>query len=103
MKLSSRIVSIFLAALMILASLPASAADDDMLMYKNSDFIEKEKPELSDETKRLISIYQKSPTEENYLNLQNAVIENYNAVLERKEAKLEGLKAETAGKKGGEV
>lgn len=71
-------------------------------MYENSDFIEIEQPELNDETKRLISLYQKEPSEENYNNLRNIVIENYNAVLAKKEAKLAELKAETDGKPGGE-
>ncbi len=76
--------------------------NDDMNMYKNSDFIEKEQPELNDETKKLISNYQRNPSLENYLNLRDIVITNYNAVLERKEAKLAELKNETAGKPGGD-
>ncbi len=72
-------------------------------MYQNSDFIEKEQPELSEVTKQLISVYQKNPTEENYLNLRAEVIENYNAVLERKEQKLAELKSETSGKPGGDA
>ena len=78
------------------------AADDAMNMFQNSDFIEKEQPELTEETKQLISIYHKNPTEENYNNLRNEVIKNYDAVLERKEAKLAELKEETADKPGGE-
>lgn len=35
------------------------ADDDPMNMYQNSDFIEKEQPELTEETKQLISVYQK--------------------------------------------
>lgn len=103
MKLSQKIMSVLLAALMALPLLPvvmmeASAAKS----FENSDFIETEQPELSEETKKLISLYQKNPTEENYLNLRDMVIENYNAVLDRKEAKLAELKAETDGKPGGE-
>lgn len=75
--------------------------DDGMNMYQNSNFIEKEQPELTAETKALISAYQKSPTLENYLALRDIVIDNYNAVLNRKEAKLASLKEETAGKPGG--
>ena len=71
-------------------------------MYQNSDFIEKEQPELTEETKQLISLYQKNPTEENYINLREEVIKNYNAVLERKEQKLAELKSETLGKPGGD-
>lgn len=83
------------------ASVPARA-EDGMNMYRNSDFIEKEQPELSQETKQLISLYQREPNEANYLNLREIVIENYNAVLDRKEAKLAELKSETSGKPGGE-
>lgn len=43
--------------------------EDEMLMYKNSDFIEKEQPSLTDETKNLISLFQKDPTKENFFNL----------------------------------
>lgn len=71
-------------------------------MYQNSDFIEKEQPELTEETKQLISAYQKNPSEENYQNLRNVVIKNYEAVLAKKEAKLAELKEETDGKPGGE-
>lgn len=81
-----------------IVTMEASAAKS----FENSDFIETEQPELSEETKKLISLYQKNPTEENYLNLRDMVIENYNAVLDRKEAKLAELKAETDGKPGGE-
>lgn len=76
-------------------------SDDRMNMYANSDFIEKEQPELDEETKRLIALCQSDPTEENYENLRHAVIENYNAVLARKKAKLDELREETAGKPGG--
>lgn len=78
------------------------ADDDPMNMYQNSDFIEKEQPELTEETKQLISVYQKNPSEENYQNLRNVVIKNYEAVLAKKEAKLAELKEETDGKPGGE-
>lgn len=70
--------------------------------YEKSALIEKEQPELTEETKQLISLYQKSPTEENYLNLRDVVIKNYNAVLARKEEKLSELRGEAAGKPGGE-
>lgn len=111
MKHISKFVSIFMV-LLILAEIlyvPAYADEKDkkdendgMNMYRNSDFIEKEQPELNEETKKLISLYQKNPTEENYKNLREMVIKNYDAVLERKEAKLAELKEETAGKPGGE-
>lgn len=107
MRVSKRIAGFLLALLLAFALLPATAMaaeteDDGMNMFENSDFIEKEQPELTEETKQLISLYQRNPTEENYLNLRDIVIENYNAVLVRKEAKLAELKEETAGKPGGE-
>lgn len=80
-------------------ALQASASN----MFENSDFIETEQPELSEETKQLILQYQRNPSEENYLSLRNMVIANYDAVLARKEAKLAELKEETDGKPGGEA
>ncbi len=109
MKLKRKIFSIFLATMVACISLSqvafaaGNSENDGMNMYENSDFIEKEQPELSEETKRLISLYQKNPTDENYFNLREKVIEDYNAVVERKETKLNDLKTETEGKPGGEA
>ena len=108
MKAPHRIMNIVLASVISLALLPATgtltyaAEDDGMNMFEHSDFIEKEQPELNEETKQLISLYQRNPTEENYLNLRDMVIENYNAVLERKETKLAELREETSGKPDGD-
>lgn len=105
MRLTKRICSIALASVLALSLIPAAAmaaeTDDSMNMFENSDFIEKEQPELTEETKQLISLYQRDPSMENYMNLRDIVIENYDAVLVRKEAKLASLKEETAGKPGG--
>ena len=68
---------------------------------EDDSFIEKEQPELNEETKRLISIYHRDPNQDNYINLRNEVISNYNAVLIRKEKKLDELKQQTEGKPGG--
>lgn len=90
-------------SLLSVTGVPSYAEDDDgMNMFDHSDFIEKEQPELTEETKQLISLYQRNPSMENYLNLRDIVIENYNAVLDRKEEKLATLKEETNGKPGGE-
>lgn len=106
MHVSERIAALAAAALIVLTVLPVSAAKkpksgDGMNMFDKSDFIEKEQPELTAETKKLISLYKRKPTAENYLNLRAEVIKNYDAVLDRKEAKLAALKEETAGKPGG--
>lgn len=103
MSLTRNTKTFVLTVLALLILLPTSAmAASTSNSYSNSDFIETEQPELSEETKTRISMYQKNPTEENYLNLRDIVIENYNAVLDRKEAKLAELKTETAGKPGGD-
>ncbi len=105
MKRCYRILSMLLTAVLLVpyTGIPAYAENDDMNMYEHSDFIEKEQPELNDETKKLISLYQRDPSMENYLNLRDMVIENYNAVLARKEEKLASLKEETAGKPGADA
>ena len=72
MKVSKRITALLSAALILLTVLPTSAAaakkpkssDDGMNMFDKSDFIEKEQPELTEETKQLISLYKRKPTEE---------------------------------------
>lgn len=100
MKKTTKILLTLLTVVSIASS--TSIVSNAANMYQNSDFIEKEQPELSEETKELISLYQRNPTEENYINLRAIVIENYNAVLDRKEQKLADLKMETAGKPGGD-
>ncbi|MGM9552601.1 MAG: stalk domain-containing protein [Clostridia bacterium] len=97
-QIAKFLLALIMAATVITNTIVIANADN---MYENSDFIEKEQPELSEETKKLISLYQKDPTEENYINLRAIVIENYNAVLDRKEEKLAELKDETSGKPGG--
>lgn len=104
MKLSRKFMSVLLASLIVPSLLPITMTQASAVnMFANSEFVETEQPELDEESKKLISLYQKAPTEENYLNLRNNVIENYEAVLDRKEAKLVELQAEVAGKPGGEA
>ena len=80
-----------------------SAGDADEPASEGEDFIEKEQPELSEESKQKIAAYQKNPTLENYLDLRESVISNYNAVLRHKESKLAELRVETAGRPNGEA
>ena len=68
MKLSRKVMSLLLAVFMT-SALATAAVTEAEVMYENSDFIETEQPELSEESKQLISLYQKNPTEENYQNL----------------------------------
>ena len=62
--------------------------------FKYSTTVEKERPELDEETKRLIAAYRKAPTQSNYNALRTKVAANYDAVIARKKAKLEELKRE---------
>ena len=66
--------------------------NDSSQTNKNTDFVEKEQSTLSEETKSLISAYQKNKTEENLLKLREEVIKNYNKELGKAEAKLDELK-----------
>ncbi len=45
--------------------------------------------------KKLISIFQRNPTLENFLTLRNIVINSYNKVLAKKENKLSELRIQT--------
>ena len=60
--------------------------------FKYSTTIEKERPELNEETKRLIAAYRKNPTDANYQALRKQAEINYAKVVERKKAKLEELR-----------
>ena len=61
-------------------------------MYTHSTTIEKERPELNEETKALISAYHRNPSEQNWQALERQVEKNYDKVVARKQAKLEELK-----------
>lgn len=60
--------------------------------FKYSSTVEKERPELNEETKRLIAAYRQNPTDENYKALRKQAEINYDKVVARKKAKLEELK-----------
>ena len=102
LKIKLFFVIIFIIVYSLSTCICVYAVNDESLMYKNSDFIEKEQPELTEETKKLISAYQKEQSMDNYLKLRDEVIKNYNAVLDRKEQKLAELIEETKGKTNSE-
>ena len=92
MKRTQAFAGILLAPLLATSLMPIGATEAiAQNSFEHSDFVETEQPELTQETKDLISAYQKSSTEENYVALRDMVIQNYNAVLDRKEAKLAEL------------
>jgi len=91
----------FLAASLCFAGLTGAAAKETVKhvnpptkQFKYSSTVEKERPELDEETKRLIAAYRQAPTAANYAALRNKVAANYDAVVARKKAKLQELKRE---------
>ena len=67
-------------------------ANPEAKLHRFSATVEKERPQLNDETKRLIAAYRRDPSEANYAALKAQVERNYDAVVARKKAKLEELK-----------
>ena len=67
-------------------------ANPEAKLHRFSTTIEKERPQLNQETKDLIAAYRRNPSDENRAALREQVAKNYDAVLARKKAKLEELK-----------
>lgn len=70
----------------------AQSLNPEARSFKYSATIEKERPQLNEETKKLIATYRRYPTEENYIALRKQAEINYDKVVSRKKAKLEELK-----------
>ena len=64
----------------------------DAKLHKFSTTIEKERPQLDEETKRLIAAYRRDPSDANRAALRKKIADNYDKIVERKKAKLEELK-----------
>ena len=81
---------------MIGAVQPAEAAprraNPDAKLHRFSTTIEKERPQLNEETRRLIAACRRDPSEANRAALKKQIERNYDAVVARKKAKLEELK-----------
>jgi len=67
-------------------------ANPDAKLHRFSTTVEKERPQLNEETKRLIAAYRRDPSDENRAALRKQVERNYDAIVARKKAKLEDLK-----------
>ena len=67
-------------------------ANPDAKLHRFSTTVEKERPELNQETRDLISAYRRDPSDVNRAALRLQVAKNYDAVVARKKAKLEELK-----------
>ena len=61
-------------------------------LHKFSTTVERERPELNEETRALINAYRRDPSEANYKALEKQVRANYDKVIARKKAKLEELR-----------
>lgn len=70
----------------------ARKINPDAKQFKYSSTVEKERPELNAETKKLIAAYRQNPSDENYGALRKQAEINYDRVVARKKAKLEELK-----------
>ena len=87
--------AVMIIAVAAVSALPLFAApqvNPDAKLHKFSAVVEKERPELDEETRRLIAEYRRNPTEANRAALRRQVEKRYDAVVERKKAKLEELK-----------
>ena len=67
-------------------------ANPDAKLHRFSTTIEKERPQLNQETKDLIAAYRRNQSDENRAALRRQVAKNYDAIVARKKAKLEELK-----------
>ena len=77
-----------LAAVHTVSAAPAKGAKQ----FRFSTTLERERTELNEETKRLISAYRRNPSPANLAALRKQVEKNYDQVIARKKAKLEELK-----------
>lgn len=73
-------------------SAPRREVNPDAKLHRFSTTVEKERPQLDEETKSLIAAFRRNPSEANRAALRAKVAENYDAVVARKVAKLEDLK-----------
>ena len=71
---------------------PRRTVNKDAKLHKFSTTVEKERPQLNEETKRLIAACRRNPSQQNWNALKKQVEINYDKIVERKKAKLEELK-----------
>lgn len=85
------IIAAYLAAT-ISAGLAAPVPNGEARQFKFKTTMEAERPELNEETTKLIATYRRDPSEANLAALRKQVEINYDKVIECKKAKLEELK-----------
>ncbi len=89
------LLAVFCTALSATAREQASLRRGDAsgtMMFRHSTTVEKERPQLDEETKRLAAAFRRDPSPENRAALRAKVAANYDAVIARKRAKLDELK-----------
>ena len=89
--LSATIVMGILSATAFAQDAPRREVNPDAKLHRFSTTVEKERPQLDEETKRLIAAYRRDPTDANRAALRAKVAANYDAVVAKKKAKLEEL------------
>ena len=98
MKTSRTILSVVLFATLAAAApaqdAPRREVNPDAKLHRFSTTVEKERPQLDEETKTLIAAFRRNPTEANRAALRAKVAANYDAVVAKKKAKLEELKSD---------
>lgn len=70
----------------------AMRENSEAKLYRFSTIVEKERPQLDEDTKALIAAYRRNTTDETKAALRAKVAADYDAVVKRKKAKLEELK-----------
>ena len=81
-----------IAACVIALSVGLTALGGEARQFRYSSTVEKERPELNEETRSLIAACRRDPSEANLAALRKQIAGNYDRVVERKKAKLEELK-----------
>ena len=90
--IAAAVAGIALAGIAGAAEPAPRRVNPDAKLHRYSTTVEKERPQLNEETKRLIAAYRRDPSEANRAALKKQVERNYDAVVARKKAKLEELK-----------
>ena len=90
----TKFIAIVVIAMSVVSAIaaPPRRSNPNAKLHRFSSTIEKERPQLDEETRRLIANYRRNPNDANKAALKNKIARNYDAVVARKKAKLEELK-----------
>ena len=88
----NKVIITFIVATLILGAFAQGHSrrpNSGAKLHRFSTTIEKERPQLNQETKDLIAAYRRNPSDANYVALRKQVAKNYDAIVARKKAKQE--------------